>query len=116
MKPKHIIIFICSFLLLILYIEISHRYALKRDLPVKVNFLVAVIKDRANAYCDVFDEDKNEFPLKSYSFVRHQIYTGDSIVKESNSNIIYIYRKRNWRDYKSDDSYYIAKKIQYDKW
>jgi hypothetical protein len=110
-KRRYIIIAILFFSIVIFYTTISHKLNLKKDYSLKLNFIVAQKKDRVNAFCDLYDKNKNEIPLKSYTFYKGQVYEGDSIVKKDNSYLVYIYRKKNWLHYGNDNSYFVAAKI-----
>ena len=110
-KKRHMIIAILFFPIVILYTSISHTFRKKEDYSLKINFIVARKKERANGFCDLYDKNRNVLPLKSYTFNRSQVYEGDSIVKKDSSYLVYVYRKKNWLDYGIDDSYFVAEKI-----
>jgi|GEM_PF-5457047 len=109
-KNRALIIMISFFLILIVSGMIRHYY-LKQDYSRKFIFLVVKKEINTKGNSDLFDKNNNELPLKSFIFYQSQAYEGDSIVKNANSYFVYVYRKRNWRDYGSDDSYFVAEKI-----
>lgn len=113
-KVQHIVLFISFFICVLLYTSIYHSYHLKKEIGLKINFIVAKKDVRINGFCTLYDENKNEFPIKSYAFYESLVYEGDSLVKKENSKLLLVYRKRNWRDYGEDDSYFIAEKINLD--
>jgi hypothetical protein len=110
-KRNSIIFFGAFFLILILTGIIGYYYHLKKDYTLNVNFLVAEKKVNAKGHCTLFDEEKKELPIRSFSFFESEVYVGDSIVKESNSYLVYVYRKKKWRYEVTDNTYFIAEKI-----
>ena len=107
-KPKTVFIILISFIsFFILYDSISHTNYLKKDRKLQVNFVVSKRIDTSHGLCQLFDQQGERMPIKSHSFGINEVYTGDSIVKMANSNLVYIYRKKNW----SDEKYYLAEKI-----
>jgi hypothetical protein len=107
-KPKTVIIIFISFVtLVILYTSISHANYLKKDYKLRINFLVSKRIDKSHGLCDLYDAEGKKIPIKSRFFGINEIYTGDSIVKKENSNLLYVYRKKNW----NDEFYYIAEKL-----
>ncbi|WP_310560157.1 hypothetical protein [Flavobacterium sp.] len=112
---KSIIIFISFFIIVILFIQIDHYFNLKKDYQLKVNFIVEKKVERDNGTCYLYTKNDTEFPLQSFLFYKSQIYERDSVVKKSDSYLIYVYRKRNWKDYGIDKTYFVAEKIQLDK-
>jgi hypothetical protein len=115
MKPKIVIIFFSCFLLVILISEISHKYYLREDFKLNVKFIVEKKEEQINGRCHLFDKKNKELPLKNFLVFKNQVYVGDSIVKESNSYMVCVYRKRNCLDYTSDNSYFVAEKINLEK-
>ena len=110
-KNKALIIMISLFLILILSGTIGHYYYLNQDYSQKFIFLVTKKEINAKGNCDLFDKNNSKLPLKSFMFYQSQVYEGDSLVKKANSYFVYVYRKSNWRDYGSDESYFVAEKI-----
>ena len=107
-KPKTVIIIFISFItFFILYDTISHANYLKNDKKLQVNFVVSKRIDTSHGLCKLFDKQGKRMPIKSHSFNKSEVYTGDSIVKMINSNLVYVYRKKNW----NDENYYIAERI-----
>lgn len=110
-KNRASIIMISLFLILIVSSTIRHYYYVKQDYSRKFIFLVAKKEINTKGKCDLFDKNDKELPLKSFKLFQSQVYKGDSIVKRANSYFVYVYRKRNWRNYGSDNSYFVAEKI-----
>jgi hypothetical protein len=114
-QKKLIIIFISVFVILIVSSTIGHYYYLKNDYKAKLNFVVAKKKSDQKGLCRLYDNKGNKISIKSHFFSKNQVYVEDSIVKKENSYLIMVYRKRNWKDYGNDDSYFVAEKIELDK-
>jgi hypothetical protein len=111
LKPKVAPLVIISLVfLIIIYSSVSRMNNLKNEYKLQINFVVAKRIDNANGTCELYDYKRKRIPIKTYFFTIDETYIGDSIVKKANSNLIYVYRKKNW----SDEKYYIAEKLDLD--
>ncbi len=113
-QNRNLIIFISVFLILIISLFVIHHFALKEDYKTQINFVVAKKEINDKGRCDLSDSQDNPLPLESFKFFKTEVYVGDSIVKKSNSYLVLVYRKRNWKNYSDDDTYFVAKKIEID--
>lgn len=109
-KTKRAIIFITSFFIITISVsQIFHYYAVKNDYEKEVNFLVSKRVITLSHRCKLYDKNKIKLPIKSYTFYDNsEVLTGDSIVKKSKSNILYIYRKK----VENSNDYSLVKKIE----
>ena len=108
LKPKVALLVIISlFFLFFIYSSVSQKNNLKNEYKLQINFVVAKRTENANGTCELYDYKGKRIPIKTYFFTITETYTGDSIVKKANSNLIYVYRKKNW----SDEKYYIAEQL-----
>ena len=73
----------------------------------QINFLVSKRIESSNGFCELKDKKGQRMPIESHFWHKNEVYTGDSIVKMSNSTLVSIYRKKEWYD----EAYYIAKQF-----
>lgn len=73
----------------------------KKEVKQKISFVVARIYITPALRCNVYDKSEKELKLNSYTFYENSgLKVGDSIVKHSNSSIVFCYRKNTVGEYK----------------